>query len=226
MPIRHVCDGCVIRAASVEDTLAHGADFVSVLTDTEARTCVVGLLMDTDPPFDGRTIPASAEPGVVLYLILDIAADAVPGDYTVGFVPEGLACGEAWIYNTYASGNESYPVRNLQSVVLTLGARPQGGLPLFVRGDANQDLAIDVGDPISLLQSLYQGAGLPRCADACDANDDGMVDLADAIYLLGYIFADGRQPPIPFPAAGLDWTPDYFDCADPAAGWKTDFWPE
>ena len=44
--------------------------------------------------------------------------------------------------------------------------------------------------------------------DAADANDDGSIDIADAIYLLSYLFGGGDQPPPPFPDPGIDPTPD------------------
>ena len=34
----------------------------------------------------------------------------------------------------------------------------------------------------------------PPCLDACDSNDDGRVDLADAVYLLRYPFKLEREP--------------------------------
>ena len=226
MALRHVCSGCTVTGLAVENTAAYGADFTSVLADAGAGTIVVGVLMDSDPPFDGRTLPASSEPEVVVNLLVDLAADTVKGEYDFSFVPQGLPSGEAWVFNSYAALSQSFPVEDLRGGTLTVGDKPQGGLPLFYRGDMNQDLMLDIGDPIFLLESLYQGGGWPRCFDACDSNDDGEVDLADAIYLLSYCFADGRRPPDPFREPGLDWTPDRFDCEDPAAGWMLDFWPE
>ena len=34
----------------------------------------------------------------------------------------------------------------------------------------------------------------PPCQDACDANDDGKINLADAVFLLNYLFAFGLPP--------------------------------
>ncbi|HVR72838.1 MAG TPA: hypothetical protein VMT52_00830, partial [Planctomycetota bacterium] len=35
------------------------------------------------------------------------------------------------------------------------------------------------------------------CADSADSNDDGRVDIADAVALLGYLFRGGPEPPAP-----------------------------
>jgi hypothetical protein len=48
--------------------------------------------------------------------------------------------------------------------------------------------------------------------DSADANDEGDVDLADAVYLLSYLFAHGPLPPPPFLACGEDPTDDSLDC--------------
>ena len=48
--------------------------------------------------------------------------------------------------------------------------------------------------------------------DAADANDDGQVDISDAIYDLRYLFLGGQAPPAPFPHAGPDVTIDDLPC--------------
>ena len=45
-----------------------------------------------------------------------------------------------------------------------------------------------------------------------DANNDANVNIADAIYILGYLFGKKPAPPAPFPNAGLDPTVDNLDC--------------
>ena len=44
-------------------------------------------------------------------------------------------------------------------------------------------------------------------------NDDGLVDISDAIYLLTSLFSMGPDPEPPFPGCGGDPTGDGLDCA-------------
>ncbi len=87
----------------------------------------------------------------------------------------------------------------------------------FVRGDANSDGAVDIGDAIFVLGFLFSQGQAPGCLDAADANDDGAVDIGDAIYTLGFLFSQGNPPPPPFPDAGVDPTSanDPLVCGDP-----------
>jgi hypothetical protein len=71
----------------------------------------------------------------------------------------------------------------------------------FIRGDANQDGAIDIGDAAALLHYLFRSYCL-FYPPAADANGDSVIDVADPIYLLVYLFAGGAPPPAPFPGCG------------------------
>lgn len=86
---------------------------------------------------------------------------------------------------------------------------------LFLRGDVNGDGIANIGDPVSLLAYLFNGAEVPGCLDACDGNDDGANNLADAISILNALFVPGT-PPLPSPAGacGQDPTPDSLDCLE------------
>jgi hypothetical protein len=53
---------------------------------------------------------------------------------------------------------------------------------------------------------------MPACRDRADINDDGGVNIADAIYLLVYLFQHGPPPPAPFPEEGTDRTEDELTC--------------
>lgn len=84
----------------------------------------------------------------------------------------------------------------------------------FIRGDANRDGGVNVGDIVFILQFL--GANGPRilCLDAADINDDGAVNMAD-VSLIGII------PPFNWPpwpgfdcTCGPDLTPDRLGCRD------------
>ena len=88
--------------------------------------------------------------------------------------------------------------------------------PFFYRGDANRDDRVTVSDPVFTLLALYVGVNQPTCADAADADDNGVIDLTDPIYLLRFLFQGGL--PVPPPGVeeiGPDPTPDSLGCSDP-----------
>lgn len=66
----------------------------------------------------------------------------------------------------------------------------------FIRGDCNSDGSISIAD----LTLVLSPAAL--CQDACDANRDGFRNIADIVYLAGYLFSGGPQPSGPFPMCG------------------------
>ncbi len=80
--------------------------------------------------------------------------------------------------------------------------------PAFVRGDVNQDGAVNIADPIALLGHLFASKPAPDCRDAADGNDDGALNIADAIKILGHLFASAGPLPAPFPACGQDGSAD------------------
>ncbi|MBN1419278.1 MAG: hypothetical protein JXP34_10905 [Planctomycetes bacterium] len=81
----------------------------------------------------------------------------------------------------------------------------------FIRGDLDGSGQLEIGDAIQVLEYLYMGRIL-ACPKSADANDSGLVDLADAVYLLNFIFASGSAPPPPYPERGADPTPDLLPC--------------
>jgi len=85
--------------------------------------------------------------------------------------------------------------------------------PPFLRGDANGDDALDISDPIRILDSLFLQTRLLSCVDSGDANDDGLLDTSDAVFLLGYIFLGTETLPPPGGICGSDPTEDGHDCA-------------
>lgn len=109
------------------------------------------------------------------------------------------------------------------SLALVLAGPVLGGTgtDAFVRGDANSDGSIDIGDSVFILSSLFAGGPEPACGDAADTNDDGSIDIADSVYLLSFLFLPGSPPPpAPYPAEGVDLTADGIICGplcvDPA----------
>ncbi len=70
---------------------------------------------------------------------------------------------------------------------------------------------------VDVLDYLFGGAPAYECDDACDVNDDGLLDIADGIYLLNYLFASGPPPAAPDGSCGPDLTADGLGCDQFAA---------
>lgn len=85
----------------------------------------------------------------------------------------------------------------------------------FIRGDANGDGALDVADPITMIDYLFQGASTD-CEVALDANDDESINIADPIAVLSTLFSGASLPPAPHPTCGVDPTPGLLVCASPS----------
>jgi hypothetical protein len=66
-----------------------------------------------------------------------------------------------------------------------------------VRGDANGDGIIDVGDVVYLITYLYRGGPEPNPPAVGDVNCDGTVDLGDVVYLISYLYKGGPLPGCP-----------------------------
>ena len=82
----------------------------------------------------------------------------------------------------------------------------------FVRGEVNDDGVVDLADCIVLLQAFFGGSRLPSCADAADVDDNGVLTVADVVYLFFYLYQGGNPPPDPFPWCGTDPTRDSLAC--------------
>ena len=77
--------------------------------------------------------------------------------------------------------------------------------PVFERGDANGNGGIEFTDAIFVLQFLTGAGGMaPTCLDATDVNDDELLNLADAVFLLRFLFVNDVSPPAPFGGCGID----------------------
>jgi len=90
--------------------------------------------------------------------------------------------------------------------------------PAFIRGDCGGDGDVSIADAIFLLASLFDTAVVVPCRDACDANDDGALNIADPVRALGYLFGGEGPLAAPFPACGTDPNPDDLPCASPPGG--------
>lgn len=146
-----------------------------------------------------------------------------PGFTTARLLPSGSYAVDSFFDVTYEIvfvGAAGGPLAG-RSGITTDTVRVQLGngvseVPRFVRGDANVDGALNVGDTIAVLAQLFSAA--PQiCRDASDANDDGSLNLADPVFILGFLFQGGGLPPAPGLVCGEDPTADTLDCGDDSA---------
>ncbi len=87
-------------------------------------------------------------------------------------------------------------------------------LPKFIRGDANLDGKVELGDAIKVLLNLYRGGEL-LCEDAADSDDNEVIEMADAVYILEHIYLEGPALSQPYPEKGLDGpNEDGLDCLE------------
>lgn len=209
-------DGTFTIEGSIADEL--GAEFVNYQIDNDdndgdGRELVAGILMDALPPFENQQLPSTNEPLMIACVQAEVDAGATCGDsFSIDFC-DGI------------NGNGMVPINNLvvieyQSVQsferygATYEIIP---VPAFQRGDCNTDTKVDLADAATVIASQFQGYAV-GCLDACDANDDSVINLADSVFLLNFLFKFG--PPTPAPGAytpGADPTEDDLDCALPAS---------
>jgi parallel beta-helix repeat protein len=110
--------------------------------------------------------------------------------------PDHLVPTDSSIFKIYAT---SEGTMGIHSVTITANG---GGIVresehkylIFVRGNANGDGAVDIGDVIYLVNWVFTGGSAPYPPEAGDANCDGQVDIADIVYLINYLFLAGSPP--------------------------------
>ena len=64
----------------------------------------------------------------------------------------------------------------------------------YLRGDANGDGVIEIGDVVYLINYLYKNGPAPDPLWIGDCNSDEVVDLGDVVFLINYLFKGGPPP--------------------------------
>ena len=97
----------------------------------------------------------------------------------------------------------------------------------FIRGDTNDDGAVDLSDATFMLIALFASSDGPgiACADSADTNDDGVLNLTDAVRILNFLFLGGQPPAPPFQVCGGDPTGDALPSCDSSSTCSDDVLP-
>lgn len=111
-----------------------------------------------------------------------------------------------------AFGGFILPGDDLAIVGITTSTVYEFAGSFFLRGDTSDDGALSLFDAVIILETCFGDLSFSSCVDAYDVDDDGMLNLPDALGLLMYLFTGGPVPAAPFPDAGPDPTPDALPC--------------
>jgi len=68
---------------------------------------------------------------------------------------------------------------------------------LNVRGDANGDGIINVGDAVYLINYLFRNGDPPPLWELGDVNCDDIINVGDVVYLINYLYRNGDPPGCP-----------------------------
>ena len=182
-----------------------GPEFFSTQFFTSPPGVTFATVFDIQPPFLERELPAGSD---LRLLSLEFVTSATPT--TTGSDLTFTELGNPPVAIEVTTGTTALTPNTVPGSI-TFGAG-------FRRGDCNADGGIDISDAIFMLTFLFQPGGpTPTCDDACDGNDNGSLNIADPIGLLGVLFGQAPTMIPPPNSCGTDPTPDLLEC-DGAAG--------
>ena len=180
-----------------------GVEYLAVQVDSDPSDgdgceLVVAILLDALPPFDGQTLPQTADlnEGRLLIGCLPVTVGLnapCETDLLIEWCNDINGTGSVNLYN-----NAVINFNSIQNYTRNDGSVYVVPEPVFQRGDCNSDDKVDLADSATMLANQFNGLAI-LCSDACDSNDDGQLNMADSVYLLNWLFKFGPIPPAPGP---------------------------
>ncbi|MCP4569456.1 MAG: hypothetical protein GY841_17915 [FCB group bacterium] len=154
--------------------------FADSITFT-AGSSVVQHIVTVDPENDAITMTLLSPPLNVVFV------DSGNGASSMVFTPDATQYDVTHLFRYVAT--DSYGAADTAFVYL----KPV----TYLRGDANNDDAINVADASFLITYIFRSGRAPEVTEAADANFDSDINVSDAVYLINYIFKQGPPPPSP-----------------------------
>ncbi|MGE3164161.1 MAG: hypothetical protein AB7O52_04605 [Planctomycetota bacterium] len=185
-------------------TEAVGAEFFEANIDNALGTFVVGILLDLLPPFDSQSIPPIGQAQTIAQLVVAVRPEAIAVSEVAVTLEDGF--GTPPVQNVFVIDLQSVSPLLMNGVIEIIPQRP------FLRGDANDDLHLDLSDLVVLALVATGAMPSPPCVAALDVDDNAKVQISDAVSLGTYLFLEGVPPAAPFPSPGTDPTAPYLAC--------------
>ena len=177
-------------------------------SDGETGELIVALLLDALPPFEGQTLPQTTDlnEGRLLVGKMRVTVDDTAEcneEQPIYWCNDINGNGDVYLYNNVVIDFDSIQIyERIDTFVYVVPEE------IFQRGDCNSDDKVDLADSATILANQFNGLPI-LCPDACDSNDDGVLNMADSVYLLNWLFKFGPIPPAPGPYEdGPDATAD------------------
>jgi hypothetical protein len=182
-------EGSIVEEVGVEYLAVQVDDLPD---DGDGCELVVGILLDALPPFEGQTLPQTDFPLLIGGLDVTIDLDApCETPLAIDFCDGINGNGSVPLYNNVVIDFQS--VQNFERFGTVITVEP---VEVFQRGDCNSDDKVDLADIATAIATQFMGYEID-CPDACDFNDDGLINLADPVFGLNYLFNFGAVPPSP-----------------------------
>jgi hypothetical protein len=212
-------DAMALNAGLGPDFRAYNFKPLDQSADGKTKGITVGVVVSLDPPNNVLVVPPKQVRKIEI-LTVKSAATLAAGQPDVSsdlvFVSNVLG-GDRPIENIITvEGVSVSPETDTPSVTVTLTAPTTS--KKFRRGFSNPDDRLDLADGIWTIRVLFYQQGTFGCQKAADINDDGKIDLADAVYNFNYLLRGGPAPHAPFATCGDDPTSDQLTCATATLG--------
>ena len=163
-------------------------------SDGETGELILAILLDALPPFEGQTLPPTDEDLLIGSIAVTVDETAECDELQeIYFCDDINGLGSVFLYNNVVIDYQS--IQDYERIDTAIHVVPE---EIFQRGDCNSDDKVDLADAATVIGSQFQGLPI-SCADACDANDDGFINLADSVFLMNWLFKFGPTPPDPGP---------------------------
>ncbi len=200
-------DGSIVEMVGAE-YINHQVD--DDCSDGESGELILAILLDALPPFEGQTLPPTSE--FLLVGSIDVTVDDSAEcelEQSIVFCDNINGNGTVSLYNNVVIDYLS--IQDFERIDTSIVIVPQ---EIFQRGDCNSDDKVDLADAATTIAAQFSGLPI-LCADACDSNDDGVINLADSVFTMNWLFKFGPTPPEPGPFNdGPDPTTDLLPVCD------------